>query len=347
LGALNGRDKCLIVALNGRDKCLIVAMMRLLVVPVVVGLVMVEPAVGKWTETYVPYNGNPTIQDESGPYFPDSIDRQHLNYAVPSGASASNPAPVFIFAHGNGGNADINEPEVATILSTGYALVSWESITSIKDAQDLQTCDGDLENVAKWIKANGKAKGLSPINWVISGRSRGSVCSWFKAQSGDPRVSGIYMYNALPSEDITVYLNEITKTSPPIQTVYGPKCPTPIVTEGENICVVYKDGNPSNGIDIHNPISGVKIGLKYKEVNNPNTVGFRQGLHEENIGNVFVEFPSFQQNLTLWDGENESDYWDGGSSSGDEDELSAAPNARLQLQHLFFVSAATIMFALF
>lgn len=258
---------------------------------------------------FVPYGGQDPIVDEDGPYNATDPDRQFLHYVLPPDASPSEPAPVVIFAHGNGGRADMNEQERDAVTSAGYALVSWESVTTVESQLDLETAVDDLELVRAWIKANGGERGLSPDTWIISGRSRGSVCSWFTAHSGTPEVIGCYMYNALPNPNISVYLDEISASSPPIYLAYGPKCPVPIITTGDDVCVVYKtdeNGTITNNTDIHNPISGVKVVDRYTDLGMADKLGlgtgFRQGLESENIRNMFVDFGAF----AAWLDESES-----------------------------------------
>lgn len=249
-----------------------------------------------WTDTFVMYNGGGTFNGQY-PFLAQDPNRQHLHYALPPGFDAENPAPVLFFAHGNSGTAaGMPDKEIGGVLQQGYALVSWESVTAIRNgvedpegAQvDFETCVQDLDLVTEWVTTNGPALGLSASNWTISGRSRGSVISWMKAHSNLPQIQSAYFYNALPSPDITSQLSLINSASPPMYLGYGPTCPEPIIIDGPETCVSFKTDlpsacepvpDPSNSfcVDIHNPISGIKIVTKYNELGKGDEIGFAQG----------------------------------------------------------------------
>lgn len=250
-----------------------------------------------WTEMFVKYNGSNTVGNQTGPYLANDPDRQHLHYALPPGGSASDSFPVFFFAHGNGGTAaGMPNIQIGTVLQQGFALVSWESVTTIQSenttlaAIDVSVAMADLDLVCDWVKANGAAKGLSTSNWTISGRSRGSVISFPKAYSNLPEIKSAYFYNALPSNgsDIPEQIALINRDSPPVYLAYGPKCPEPIQIEGPSKCISYKTSG--FGIDIHNPISGQRIVNRYEELGKGNQVGFTQGMETATppISNIFV-----------------------------------------------------------
>ena len=98
----------------------------------------------------------------------------------------------------------VTQPDQQSVIDAGYALISWESITAIKDSEDTLQCQADHELVMKWIVANADAYNLDASNIIMGGRSRGSVISWplANAKNEPYTIKGIYMYNALPSEDI-------------------------------------------------------------------------------------------------------------------------------------------------
>ena len=74
-----------------------------------------------------------------------------------------------------------------------YSLVGWESVSTISDTADLTTCQSDLALVMGWLNENAGLYNLDVNNIIMGGRSRGSMCSWMSAHSGDAGIKGIYM----------------------------------------------------------------------------------------------------------------------------------------------------------
>lgn len=69
------------------------------------------------------------------PYGTEDPNRQWLNIHLDY--NQSKPSPVYLFAHGNGGSADgVSENELNAIANAGYAIVSWESIPTIKSPEE-------------------------------------------------------------------------------------------------------------------------------------------------------------------------------------------------------------------
>lgn len=259
----------------------------LLSAAVAVGTVTAQ-GTGEWTETFVRYFGEGPIRDTRGPYDGDNPDRWHLNYALP--ASGRAPFPVVFFAHGNNGNVNLPEGQIRTITEQGYAVVSWESITAISPSNPLEafTCWADFDRVLDWARTSAPAE-LSAENWIVAGRSRGSVCSWAAAHSGIGEVQGMYMYNALPLPDISLFEVMITRDSPPGSFNWGPECPVPIIISGPDQCTMR---------DIHNPVSGQKIVNRYNDLGLGREVWFRQGMHREGTSsNIWTYFPDFLREL--------------------------------------------------
>jgi predicted esterase len=232
----------------------------------------------------VPY-GSATAPFGSGPYLRTDPKRQYLH--IFEFGSAAAPAPVFFFAHGNGADADaLNQQELADIASVGYSAISWESVSTISDADDVFTCWADQLLVYEWAKTNAATYNLDMNNVIIGGRSRGSICGWSLGQSGDTEIKAIYMYNALPDpvwQDVDTWdpVADVSAQSPPTYLAYGPECPKPITQD----CTISGD--------IHNPRHGQKIVDRYEELGL--TITLTDGMHNlqpGNTPNVMRYFPS-------------------------------------------------------
>ncbi|NUZ12511.1 hypothetical protein HUZ36_17130 [Pseudoalteromonas sp. McH1-7] len=156
----------------------------------------------------------------------DDPNRQWLN--IHFAYDQSMPMPIYLFAHGNGGSADgVSENELNAIANAGYAIVSWESIPTIKSPEEAAIGVADAQVVFDWVIANAETYNLDPNHIVVGGRSRGSIISWQLAHSNHPSIKGIYMYNALPQSawqdtDTWSPVDEITIDSPITYLVYGP-----------------------------------------------------------------------------------------------------------------------------
>lgn len=208
-------------------------------------------------------------------------------------AESVEPSPVYLFAHGNGGTANLNAGELGQFVIAGYSVISWESVTKLDGAsfaEDLATCKADLELVFAWFKENAAAYNFDPNAVVIGGRSRGSICSWDMAHSGKPEIQGLYMYNALPDGvwmgANAPWLPAITaEKSPPAYLVFGPECPKPITQD----CVPSPDPG-----DRHSPRNGQKIVDRYTQLGLEITL--TDGLENNNIG-VFDLFPDCAASL--------------------------------------------------
>jgi len=168
---------------------------------------------GQWDHTKIVY-GN------------DDPNRQWLNIHL--AYDQNKPAPIYVFAHGNGGTAyGMSEKELHTIATAGYAAISWESIPNIGNPEDAAIGVADAEVMFDWVRANADNYNLDPNHIVVGGRSRGSIISWQLAHSNHPAIKGIYMYNALPQStwqnvDVWNPVDEITINSPITYLVYGP-----------------------------------------------------------------------------------------------------------------------------
>jgi len=242
-----------------------------------------------WTETYIPYNSDSDIGDDSfGPFDPYTLDdplRQHLHlFKAPS----NDLTPVYIFAHSAGANAFQISPENLDIFSdAGYSVISWESVSSLGNEDGLATCWSDFDLVWSWFQANAAQYELNSNSVIIGGRSRGSGCSWQMAHSQKEGIQGIYMYNALPEgfwqDETTLWKDIVTTGSPPAFLVYGQECEKPITEECET------DPDPDDG---HSPYYGQIIVDRYDELGMASMIKLKDGLKNKNIG-IFEPFPNF------------------------------------------------------
>ena len=159
-------------------------------------------------------------------YGSDDPNRQWLNIHL--SYDQTTPSPIYLFAHGNGGTAyGMSEKQLHTIAAAGYAAISWESIPSIGNPEEVEIGVADADAMFNWVRTNAETYNLDPNHIVVGGRSRGSIISWHLAHSNDPSIKGIYMYNALPEStwqnvDIWNPVDEITINSPIAYLVYGP-----------------------------------------------------------------------------------------------------------------------------
>ncbi|MEL6347248.1 MAG: hypothetical protein AAFV53_29300 [Myxococcota bacterium] len=158
-------------------------------------------------------------------YGSDDPDRQWLNIYM---ADGDEPTPVYLYAHANGGSADVIDPNsVSSIVGAGYSLVSWESFPSIDSQEDIEIGQADAEKMFDWIQENAATYNLDPDRIIVGGRSRGSILSWRLAHSADPTILGVYFYNALPDgawSDLDAWnpLDDVNAGSPPMYLAFGP-----------------------------------------------------------------------------------------------------------------------------
>ncbi|MCI5057117.1 MAG: T9SS type A sorting domain-containing protein [Flavobacteriales bacterium] len=163
------------------------------------------------------------------------------------------PTPVYFHAHFNGGTTAMPSSITDSMTYNGISVVSWESLTTITTAADIQTGWNDAELMFNWVKSNASTYNFDTTNFIIGGSSRGSILSWKEAHKIDPDIKGLYMYNALPTNawaDSTIWYppNDVNPKSPPIFFVYNrePGC----------------SSDPINP-DIHDPNNGIIIQNRY------------------------------------------------------------------------------------
>lgn len=187
-----------------------------------------------------------SAQDQFGvSYGPES--RQFLDiYLAPS----SEPAPVFIYAHPNGGTTALPNSITDALKDAGISTISWESFTTVGTLSEIQTGWDDAELMMDWFHENANAYNFDTTCIIVGGSSRGSILSWKFGHSADPDIKGLYMYNALPdgvwSNPNTWYPpDEVSADSPPIFFVYR-----------------YEPGTT----DIHDPENGIVIMTEYESL---------------------------------------------------------------------------------
>jgi hypothetical protein len=223
-------------------------------------------------------------------YGTDDPNRQWLNIHL---AGTVEPAPVYLFAHGNGSIATngMSQGQVDTIASAGYTTVSWESIPKVTNSEELLVTWSDAQLVFDWVRANAATYNLDPDHIVIGGRSRGSGASWPLAHSDHPAIKGIYMYNALPtffwqSPELWSPLDAVNIDSPPTYLAYGP---------------VPEDN------DVHNPTNAYPVVDLYTELGIGDKITLTDGMWNDfqdgngnwtNVGQIMHYFPEFAATLT-------------------------------------------------
>jgi len=163
-----------------------------------------------------------TLAQDFSNVFYGSEPQQYLDiYIAPSEC----PTPVYFDAHGNGGNTNMPNAIIDSLRAQGISTVAWESLTAVNTPGEVQTGWDDAALMFAWVKANADTYNFDTTQFIIGGSSRGSILSWKYAQSGDPGIIGLYMYNALPAgvwQDSTWWYapNEVKPTAPPVFFVY-------------------------------------------------------------------------------------------------------------------------------
>jgi len=176
-------------------------------------------------------------------------------------APSTKPTPVYLHAHGNGGDTSMPTTIVSSLKSNGISIVAWESLTSVNTEAQIQTGWDDCELMYAWVKANAATYNFDTTKFIIGGQSRGSIISWRYAQRPNPNNVGIYMYNALPSVwlDPTWWLPtyDIKVTAPPIFLVYqnAPGCSTLTPTDPN-----YNIHDPNYGYRVMDRYTNLGIG---------------------------------------------------------------------------------------
>lgn len=211
------------------------------------------------------------------PYGPNS--RQWLNLYL---ADSDKPAPVFFYAHANGSTAfTIKQYEVDRLTGDGFTIVSWESIATVRTAQELATTWKDATDAFEWVKKNAAKYNLDTENIIVGGRSRGTGASWKLAHSGNRSIKGLYMMEAMGDQfwtDASMFdpLAEITATSPPIVMPY------------------WREPGTS---DTHDPEHGAKIVQRYRELGKGNQAKVEHSLRDRSNGDRFQFFRPFAMSV--------------------------------------------------
>jgi hypothetical protein len=231
-------------------------------------------------------------------YGTDDPARQFLNIYL---ADTVDPAPVYFFAHSNGGTAySVTQDQADIVHAQGYTLVSWESIPYLSAPEEVLTAWSDAQLAFDWIRANAATYNIDPDRIVIAGRSRGSVASWPLAHSGHPAIPGVYMYNALPNSvwvfpEIWTPPDDVNADSPPIYMVYGP-------TPGD--------------ADNHAPENAYPIRDAYTSFSIDDTFTTYDSMHANGFSNINHYFPEFVASLAPPPASaNMTDNFDGGNTT--------------------------------
>ncbi|MEM9256343.1 MAG: alpha/beta hydrolase [Pseudomonadota bacterium] len=221
-------------------------------------------------------------------YGTEDPDRQWLNIHL---ADSDEPTPVYLFAHSNGSTANgMAAGQLEAIASAGYTTVSWESIPTVTNAQELLVVWSDAQVMFDWVRANAATYNIDPDRIVIGGRSRGSGGSWPLAHSGHPAIIGIYMYNALPERfwqtpEVWTPVVDINADSPPTYFAFGP--------------------NPQS-IDTHNPVNAYPARDRYIELGIGDRITLRDDMWSDfqdangnwtNDAQIMEFFPAFAATL--------------------------------------------------
>ena len=186
-------------------------------------------------------------------YGTDDPERQWLNIAL---ADDAGPRPVCLYAHANGGSADVVSDATAdAVLGAGYSLVSWHSVPRIQSPADVQMGQADAQLAFDWVRAQADTYDFDPDRIVICGRSRGSVVSWELGYSGHPSILGAYYYNALPDGVWTT-----------------PEVWNPLDSVDAEVPLFLAFGPAPNDGDIHNPANLHPVVDRYEEVDEADNV---------------------------------------------------------------------------
>ncbi len=139
-------------------------------------------------------------------------------------ATSQSPTPVYVWAHGNGHTYRdahlMYEPFIDVLRENGISVVSWESIKQM-DENNYTAIMMDADIMFQWLKDNASFYNLDMSKVIVGGHSRGTIASWYLAQSGDPGILGIYYGDASGNlDDVNALFSQITASSPPIRMAY-------------------------------------------------------------------------------------------------------------------------------
>lgn len=171
-------------------------------------------------------------------------------------AKSDCPTPIYFDAHGNGGDTSMPNSIVEGLNAQGITVIAWESLTSVNTTNEVEIGWNDAELMFQWVIDNAAMYNLDTSNIIIGGSSRGSILSWKYGHSANPKIKGLYMYNALPDgvwADPNWWYppDEVSVSSPAIYFVYK-----------------REPGSSDDPIDpdIHDPENGIIITDKYESL---------------------------------------------------------------------------------
>lgn len=186
---------------------------------------------------------------------------------------------MFLYAHANGSTADTVQNNWAdSTVAAGIAIVSWESIASVKSPKDGLTCMADADVMFDWVKDNAEAYNLDVNNIIIGGQSRGSGVSLRLAHSQKAGIVGLYMGQAYPGQKFNErVLEPITKNSPPIFLAYRKE--------------------PGVEGDGHDPAHGQRVVERYKELGIGDKAELVHSLSDTKNSEVMQFLPKFVRSV--------------------------------------------------
>ena len=176
-------------------------------------------------------------------------------------AESSCPTPVYFDAHGNGGTTAMPSTIIDDLNALGVTVIAWESLKSVGTPDEVNTGWEDAALMFQWVINNASTYNFDTSQFIIGGSSRGSILSWKYGHSGEAKIKGLYMYNALPSTswafpDWWYPPSDVTSISPPIYFVYKRE-------PGSSTDPINPDTHdPNNGIIITDTYDSLGIGDK-------------------------------------------------------------------------------------
>jgi len=197
-----------------------------------------------------------------------------LNIYLAKGYKVGAPTPLYIWAHGGGGNLDRVSPDLVNRLSqSGISIISWGSVEKAGSPEiyGLKSRN-DFEKVMQFVTNNPKKYNFDINKIVVGGTSRGSFITWEFSQKNPELVKGIYSTGALGDpalwrKDLTFMTSrdprdDINPNSPPVLLVYETHL---------------------GDVNIHHPRSGLLIKDRYDELGIGHRARVEYGLDDKNL----------------------------------------------------------------
>jgi len=166
---------------------------------------------------------------------------------------SNTPTAVYIWAHGNGTNANHFPEDVCNDLKdNNISLISWESISKVENIEDFNKAQNDFYLVMDWVYENAEIYNIDTNKIVVGGRSRGSIISWAYSHEKFKKIKGIYSVQGFPDDSWAFkdFREDIQPFSPDMFLTYFS---TPTSNDG------------------HNPANGEQLVAKYQNIGLYNT----------------------------------------------------------------------------